>query len=1118
MSKFLEMIKARTPVIYDGATGTEIQKHEYSIDDIWGKRGCNELLNITRPEILRSIHKSYFDAGAHIVESNTFGGNRAKLAEFGVEDHLVEINTAAVRIAREAAEEAGLTDGLVSGSMGPTGFILSSTSSSLASISFDECAAIFEEQAFALAQAGADVLLLETMQDLLEVRAGLIGCRRALKRLGKFVPLQVQVTMDQTGHMLLGSDVSAFLGAVVNCAPDVIGFNCSTGPAEMDIFASAVLDSCDIPVSMVPNAGMPENVDGKAHYHMMPEPFAKYTAAMATEKGVAVVGGCCGTSPAHIAALAKELAGKTVAKRESKRLVCFLSTGISGRELNAEKSPFVVGERLNAQGSKKTKELVLAENYDELHHVALEQIDKGAVLIDCCVAVNERDDEADVMKRLTRHLSERISVPLCIDSTDPAVFEAALRMSPGSVLINSINLEHNGDKARRILPLAKEFGCPVIALPIDNEGMARTVERKVELVGKIVDLACGEFGLPLHFLYVDPLVFTLATGDPETAGAALDSFEALRQIKAKWPSIHTAMGVSNVSFGLSPAARRVLNNLMIHHAGIAGLDAAIFNPLHLDAYDSIDPKVRELGENLLFNRKETALAEYVAYFEELAASKKPATAVIASKILSPEEELAQRVLKRDRRDLAAVIAKLLETTAPLDILNKILLPAMAEVGERMARGEMILPFVLQAAEIMKESVAILEPHFDKGAHAAKGIMLIATVYGDVHDIGKNLVASIIRNQGWDVIDLGKQVPLDKIVEAVEQYKPAAVGLSALLVTTSREMAAAVHEFANRNWTIPLIIGGAAVNPAYGERIAKLPDGSNYAGNVYYARDAFDAIKVLEGRAEPAHARVYPSVKRVIVPAEPLEHNDILEPPFWGTSEMLVWDSAELLRGLNREELYNAWWKAGRLEGAARDAAFEEFDDVYDNIVSEIMNGDLLEARGFYGFFPVITDDTKLIVLDPANNGKELASFDFPRVERAGGRSYADFFRPEGDLLAMQFVTAGAGIGRRCTKIFEENGEYSKGFYLNAIAGYIAEELADKVNAEISKALLLDKNRGKRMSFGFGGLPDTTAHKELFALCSAEERLGIELTEGGEMNPEHSTAAIFVHHPKVIYLS
>ncbi len=620
---YAELFQERIPIVFDGAFGTELQKECLPAEAFAGHDGCNEILNLTRPDIIRKIHGAYLDAGADIVTTNTFGGNRPKLGEKGLEGQLYEVNKAGASLARQEAAIAG-EEGrprFVAGSMGPTGFLPSSKDASLNCITFDAVAEIYEEQAAALLDGGVDLLLLETSQDLLEVRAAMYGIRRLLTKRDIKIPLHVQCTMDVNGRMLLGSDIAALLGAVAINA-DVVGCNCGTGPAEMAPHIERLLASTDLPVVMMPNAGMPVNIDGRAVYSLTPAGFAADIVPFVTEKGVPMVGGCCGTTPDHIRELKRRLAGKRVGERAFKKNSCFCATGISGVDLERIARPIIIGERCNAQGSKKTKEFILARNWEELNLIALDQVAKGSHLLDLCVAINERDDEAETMRALVAFLSDRVTVPFSIDSTDPAVLEIALKTSPGSVLLNSINLEKGGERARRVLRSAVDFGCPVIALTIDDQGMAKTIDRKIELAARLRDLACREFCLPERYLYIDPLVLTLSTGNPQDADAAAISLEALRKIKAGLPGVRTVMGVSNVSYGLSPAARRVLNNLMLHHAREAGLDAAIFNPLHRDDITAFDPQVPAARRGAAFQPFLRCTAKVCALFRECRALRK----------------------------------------------------------------------------------------------------------------------------------------------------------------------------------------------------------------------------------------------------------------------------------------------------------------------------------------------------------------------------------------------------------------------------------------------------------------------------------------------------------------
>jgi 5-methyltetrahydrofolate--homocysteine methyltransferase len=1128
MSRHLyrELLASRTPVIFDGAMGTQIQELGVTETDFLGHAGCNEVLTLSRPDVIIRIHESYLTSGAHVIETNTFGASRIKLAEYGLEEKTRELNSAAAVLARKAVAHAGCRHAcLVCGTMGPTGILLSSGSGDQKQAGFDQVSSIYREQAAALIDGGVDLLLLETSQDLLELRAAVRGIRRLLHERSLDMPLQVHATMDNQGRMLLGSDAMAFLGAAGNGSCDVIGLNCSTGPAEMKPHILHLLGNSQVPVSMMPNAGMPENINGKAAYKMTPDEFADVMVPLVTQHGLAVAGGCCGTTPGHIRALCTALKDKRVAVRGVLPRT-FVSTAITGKELEQEKKPVIIGERLNAQGSKKTKELVLGRRFDELYQIGIDQAQRGAGLLDLCVAVSERDDEAATMAALVSFLSERLNVPFCIDSTEPSVIEAALTACPGAALINSINLEQGGEKARRILDLAREFSCPVIALTIDEKGMAKTVARKLDVARRIADLACGAFGLPARFVYIDPLTFTLATGDTQSADAAKHSLEAIFRIREELPGVRTVMGVSNVSYGLLPASRRVLNNLMLHHAARAGLDAAIFNPLHLDSVDTYDPVVRTAAEDLLFNRRPDALSHFIAACGGAPAGPAEKQEKAGPSAREPREELFDKIIRRDRRDLGRVIDTLLATLTPQAVLNDILLPAMAEVGERMSRGDMILPFVLQAAEVMKEALDILKPHLAAAQAPVRGTIVLATVYGDVHDIGKNLVASILSNQGYEVIDLGKQVPLDQIVEAVRRRNPDAVGLSALLVTTSREMTRCVNEFCGLGLSVQVIIGGAAVNAEFAARIARCENGSLYSGGVYYAKDAFMAARILDNMkkngvppSHPAQQEASSSketVSQTLPP--PLEYPEIIVPHFYGTGTVLRWDSGSLLSSIDTDRLFKGYFGAGRLdEKVSAPAAKEEFLPLFDRLKGEILSLGLIDACGLYGIFPVFTERETLVVCDPGDFHTPLAQFTFPRVGRKNNRSIADYFRPEGDTVGIQIVTIGSTIDEHCRRYFMEEGKYSLGFTLNAIANYITELVADKATLEIQRAMLLPRERGRRYSFGYPGLPGVEEQAKLFEILSVEERLGITLTPGFQMNPEHSTMAVFVHHPQAEYL-
>lgn len=1124
------MFEKRSPVIFDGAMATQIQEHDISEKDYQDKVGCNEILNLTKPGIILEIHKEYFKAGAHVVESNTFGANRVKLAEYGMERKTYEINKAAASIARQAVTSACCKHScFVCGSMGPTGYLPSSTGFGRDTISFDSLADIFAEQACGLLDGGADMLLLETMQDLLEVRAAMYGIRKFMRERNRYVPIQVHVSIDTAGRMLLGSDVMAFLGTVSNLFPAAIGFNCGVGPAEMSPHIIDLLKRSHYPIAMMPNAGMPENVDGKARYKMGADEFARAVAPLVARHGLAIVGGCCGTTPEHIRALSRALEEIQSANRSIRRRT-YVSTGITGTDLESLSKPIIIGERINAQGSKKTKELVLAHNFDELYQLALQQGQRGSTLIDLCVAVNERDLEKETLAELVAFLAQRVSTPFCIDSTEKMVIEDALKACPGSAIINSINFEHKGQKARTLLALARDFGCPVIALTIDDEGMAKTITRKLELTRRIRDLACGEFGLPEHFMYIDPLTFTLATGDPESADAAKLSIEAVFRIKDEMPNIRTILGVSNVSYGLAPGSRKVLNNLMLHHAAKAGLDAAIFNPLHVDVVEDYPVDLRLCAENLLFNRTKNALADFVKYFETTVAAGAAVSSVhgVAPETLTLKQQLQRKIIQRDRRGLQELIETILKADSADSILNTMLLPAMEEVGRKMAKGEMILPFVLQSAEVMKEALGILGPYLRKNEAVNRGTIILATVYGDVHDIGKNLVGSILKNQGFEIIDLGKQVPLEIIIENVERLRPDAIGLSALLVMTSQEMRRCVEECHRRGYSVPIIIGGAAVNQAFADRIAHIDEQHVYAGGVFYARDAFEAVRILDdvkknkgispntAKPDPAPSAQENIHRDASVPPQ-LDYGELLVPHFYGTSEILQWETKTLLDALDMLHLFKGYWGGGNLSSEDFTKSVEkEFLPAFKRLKNEILNDQLIAGKGMYGFFPVYSKDDMLYLLDPGDFHTEIASFKFPRVARKHNQSLADFFRPESDIIGIQVVTIGKGVGERSRRYISEKNSYSMGFYLNGIGNYLTEQLAEHVTGEIRRGLFLKRDQGKRYSFGYPGLPGVEEQARLFEIMGVEERMGITLTPGFQMEPEHSTMAIFIHHPQARY--
>ncbi|HET9552479.1 MAG TPA: homocysteine S-methyltransferase family protein, partial [Anaeromyxobacteraceae bacterium] len=844
---------ARRVLVFDGAMGTQIQGERLSVSDFGGKEGANDLLTLTRPDLVEAIHARYFAVGCDVVETNTFGSSRLKLDEYGVGHRTYEVNFRAAILARRAADRYSTPDQprFVAGSMGPTGMLPSSSDPALGNITSDALERIFFEQARGLIEGGVDALIIETQQDMLELRAAVLAADACRRECLKDVFIIAQPTLiDQNGRMLLGTDVGAALATLERLPVDAVGLNCSTGPAEMRASVRALAERCSHYVSVLPNAGMPENVDGRAVYKLSPDDLAEALGQFVEEYGVDLVGGCCGTTPAHMKKVVERIRRVTAPRRVRPAPGSELSSAMKAVPMTLEPRPLLVGERLNSQGSKKVKELLLADDYPGLLQIARGQVEAGAHVLDVCVALNERDDEAAQLRTLSKLLAQSVDAPLMIDSTEADVIESALKTYPGRVIVNSVNLEKSGERVKRVLPLVKRFGAAVVCMTIDEKGMAQTAERKAEVARRLVAVA-KDYGLAPDCLVFDALTFTLATGGEEYRKSAVETLEGIRRIKAETPGVLTTLGVSNVSFGLAKSAREVINSVFLYHAVQAGLDLAIVNPKDLRPYPAIPEAERALAEDLIFDRRPDALARLVAHFGEKGAEKAPAPVedLLAGK--SAEERIHLQILHRRPEGIEALLDEALTRRPAVEVLNGVLLPAMKDVGDRFGAGELILPFVLQSAEVMKKAVAHLEQFLEKKAGATKGTVVLATVYGDVHDIGKNLVKTILANNGFTVHDLGKQVPVATVIEKAVETGADAIGLSALLVSTSKQMPFCVEELHRRNLAFPVIVGGAAINRRFGQKTNFVQDGTPYAGGVFYAKDAFEGLELVEQLVDPA---------------------------------------------------------------------------------------------------------------------------------------------------------------------------------------------------------------------------------------------------------------------------
>ncbi len=753
---YLSAVNERV-VVFDGGMGATLEQFDLTQEDYGGLQGkCHEALVLNRPDVIEGVHSSMLDAGAEVVETDTFQASRIKLEEWGLDDHTLEINTKAAEIARKAAGD----DRFVAGSIGPTGHLPASDDPTLGKITFSELVPIFEEQARGLTEGGADLIIIETAQDILEVKAAIFGAREAFKNVGKTLPIQISVSLlPNGGKMLLGTDIQAVVTTITALDVQVLGLNCSTGPEDMRDAIRYLGETSPLPVHCIPNAGLPlQGPDGETIFPEEPDPLSATLAEFVERYGVGIVGGCCGTTPDHIKAIVDKVGGKSVGPRPEPGEV-EVSSMMTSAPLVQEPRPTLVGERVNSQGSRKAKEMLLADDYDGLVTVAEDQVTGGAHVLDLCVALTERQDEDEQMREVAKRVSLTQPAPIQVDSTEPEVIQKALEQIPGRAIVNSINLEAGREKADTVIPIAKAHGAGLIALTIDEEGMAKTADRKVEIAQRIKEIACDEHGLDPEMLIFDALTFTLTTGDEEWRPSAVETIEGIRRIKAEVPGVKTSLGVSNVSFGVSPPARAALNSVFLHHCVEAGLDLAMVNPNHITPYGEIPEEDRKLTDALVLNESEDALEKFIAHFESKGEEDEVAAAD-ATEGMEPEEALHFHILRRKKDGVEDQIDKSVEKIGAVPTLNEVLLPAMKEVGDKFGAGELILPFVLQSATVMKRAVAQLENYLERTADYTKGTVVLATVFGDVHDIGKSLVNTILTNNGYTVIDLGKQVPVD----------------------------------------------------------------------------------------------------------------------------------------------------------------------------------------------------------------------------------------------------------------------------------------------------------------------------------------------------------------------
>ncbi len=1131
--------------------GTQLMALELTAKDFGGERqlGCNEALVLSRPELIRSIHERYLEAGADVVETDSFTASRLKLDEFGIGEHTYAVNYDAARLARAAADaySTPARPRFVAGSMGPTGMLVSSSDPSLSKITFAELAALYGEQARALVEGGVDLLLLETMQDLLELKAAIVGIGRAFHDGLRRVPIQAQPTLITEGRMLLGTDIAAVC-AVLDALPiDVIGLNCSTGPAQMRDSVRYLGETSRCYVSVIPNAGLPlMGPKGETIYPETPNELTSELMEFVRSFGVRAIGGCCGTTPEHIASLRAALDASPESRaphRPAPPRPEFVASAMTAVSLEQEPRPLIVGERINSQGSRRVKRLLLEDDYEAIGQLARDQIDGGAHVLDVCTALTERTDEPEQMRAVVRRLAQSVEAPLMIDSTEVAVLRSALENYPGRAIVNSVHLESGRAKIDAVLPMAIEHGAAVVALTIDEAGMAKTAQRKAEVARRIYDIVVGEYGLKPGALIFDDLTFTLATGDAEYIDSARETIEGIRAIKAALPGVLTSLGVSNVSFGLKPAARAALNSVFLHHCVEAGLDLALVHPKEITPYAELDAEEREACDDLVFNRRPDALARFIERYEN-AVVRTDGEAANEEGDSPAEARIHRAILRRKKDGIEAMLDEVLQRRTPVEVLNEVLLPAMKEVGDRFGAGELILPFVLQSAEVMKRAVAHVEQFLERRDGSTKGTVVLATVFGDVHDIGKNLVNTILSNNGYTVHDLGKQVPMNVILEKAAEVNADAIGLSALLVSTSKQMPICVQEQDARALEFPVIVGGAAINRDFGRRIALLDDGSRpFEPGVFYAKDAFEGLDIMDVlTGEPERRRDFvqriksealearAKVRELSQPTGELRISSVksvlVEPPqapFLGARTIDAIDVRELWECFDLKSLYRLSWGASNQKGEAFEKTVrEEFEPRLAHFRAEAERGGILHPRVVYGYFPAAGIGNDILFFDPKDPTREIARMTFARQVGGEHLSLADYLREPiagaaSDIIALQVVTVGAEVGDEIEAL-HARGDFSESYFLHGFSVQSAEALAEWSHRRIRRELGLAPERGKRYSWGYGACPDLSQHEVAFALLGAVEAIGVRLTESFQIIPEQSTAALVIHHPNASYFN
>lgn len=1149
--------------------GTMLQAADLTLDDFEGYEGCNEILNVTRPDVVRGVHEAYLAAGADCVETNTFGANLANLNEYDIGHRIRELSEAGARLAREAADAYGTPERprFVLGSIGP-----GTKLPTLGHAAYATLRDAYQENAEGLIVGGSDALIVETCQDLLQVKAAVVGSKRAMARLGRPVPIICHVAVETTGTMLVGSEIGAALAAIEPLGVDLIGLNCSTGPAEMGEHLRYLSRHSRIPLSVMPNAGLPVLTADGAYFPLTPVELADALERFVTEYGVSLVGGCCGTTPEHIRVLTERLHGIRPAPREP-RHEAGVSSVYHPVPFAQDASLLMVGERTNANGSKAFREAMLAGDWRACVEIARSQARDGSHLLDLCVDYVGRDGTQD-MRELAGRFATASTLPIMLDSTEPPVIEAGLEMLGGRCVVNSVNFEDgDGPESRyaRVMPIVKEHGAAVVALLIDEEGQARSADWKVRVAGRLIEDLTGRWGMDRSDILIDALTFPIATGQEETRRDGIETIEAIREIARRYPGINFTLGISNISFGLNPAARQVLNSVFLHECREAGLTSAIVHASKILPFNKIPDEQREVALDLIYDRRREGydpVQRFIEVFEGVDAASARAGRAEELAALPLEERLKRRIIDGERNGLEADLdAAMAQGRSPLSIINDILLDGMKVVGELFGSGQMQLPFVLQSAEVMKTAVAYLEPHMETAEDGGKGRIVLATVRGDVHDIGKNLVDIILSNNGYEVVNIGIKQPISAILEAAEQHRADAIGMSGLLVKSTVIMKENLAEMASRGvaerW--PVLLGGAALTRAYVEDDLR----SMFPGQVHYARDAFEGLSLMdrvmtakrggapvidaEREAALAARRARRDRQRAIVSESLPELNDasvrsdvatdveVPAAPFLGTRVVKgvpLADYAALLD--ERATFLGQWGLRGARSGQG--PSYEELVETEGRPrlrywLDRLIADKVLEAAVVYGYFPAYAEGNDLVLLDE-NGHSERARFSFPRQRQERRLCLADFFRPRGDeldVVALQLVTVGQPISEYTAKMFARN-EYRDYLEVHGLSVQLTEALAEywhrRIRSELTlpggrtvadgdpaelAGLLRNDYRGCRYAFGYPACPDLEDRAKIVELLGAD-RIGVQLSEEFQLMPEQATDAIVVHHPEASYFN